>query len=184
MKKIIIYILIALVALVLFLVAIQRFSNEPQPVTNVYTFNECVEAGFPIMESYPARCITKEGKSFVQEVGNELDYIDEIIVDNPRPTQKISSPLKVTGKARGSWYFEANFSMELFSGENDKEVKIGSAIATAEGEWMTTDFVPFSAEINYSTPTSSFGRLVIRNANPSGLEENEKVLYIPLTFEE
>ena len=39
----------------------------------------------------------------------ETETIDRIRVNNPRPNQTISSPLTVTGEARGSWYFEASF---------------------------------------------------------------------------
>lgn len=184
MKKLLVVLIIVLVLLSLVVIALQRFKKTDKPNVAVNSFQECVEAGFPVMESYPARCITPEGKSFVQEIGNELEFIEEIIVESPRPTQRISSPLKVTGKARGSWYFEANFSMELFSGEEGSEVKIGSSVATAQGEWMTEEFVPFEADLTFSKPTSKVGKLVIRNANPSGLEENDKLLYIPLVFEE
>lgn len=33
----------------------------------INSFKECVEAGYPVMRSYPAKCATKEGKIFVDE---------------------------------------------------------------------------------------------------------------------
>jgi hypothetical protein len=41
-----------------------------QPITN---FEECVQAGYAVLESYPARCITPEGESFTQVVEWEDD---------------------------------------------------------------------------------------------------------------
>ncbi len=41
-------------------------ASLPQPV--ITNFEECAAAGNPIMESYPPRCMTKDGRSFTQDV--------------------------------------------------------------------------------------------------------------------
>jgi len=38
---------------------------------------------------------------------------DLIVVDEPRPLSVITSPLTVRGQARGTWYFEASFPLDL-----------------------------------------------------------------------
>src|SRR6185436_520379 len=53
----------------------------------------------------------------------------------------VSSPLTVTGEARGNWYFEASFPAVLV----DWDGKIIAQLpAQAQGDWMTQEFVPFS----------------------------------------
>ncbi len=142
-------------------------------------FEECVTAGNPITESYPAQCRTADGQTFTQDIGNELALIDLIQVNTPRPNQEISSPMQVTGRARGPWYFEANFSVELVD-ETGKQLGIG--VAQALEEWMTEEFVPFEAMLEFNQPLTNTGTLRLKKANPSGLKENEMVLEVPVTF--
>jgi len=165
-------------AIVVILVGIGAFYwSRTYKLSKINSFESCAAAGFPILESYPEQCRTPDGKSFAKDIGNELEYIDQIIVSNPRPNQIVSSPLTISGQARGSWFFEANFPIKIIDESGDE---LGIAIATAEGEWMTEEFVPFAAELDFVTPESGNVILVIENANPSGLPENQKQLMIPL----
>lgn len=51
------------VAIVVVVDAFIIMRQEAEQVTN---FDECVEASFPVQESYPARCITPDGRTFTQ----------------------------------------------------------------------------------------------------------------------
>jgi len=102
-----------------------------------------------------------------------------IKVDQPRPYQKIESSLIVSGEARGSWFFEANFSVKLIN--SDEEV-IATAVAQAKEDWMTKEFVPFEAELNFQKPETNEGILILKKANPSGLPEHEDEKRIPVRF--
>jgi hypothetical protein len=93
--------------------------------------------------------------------------------------QNIKSPLRITGEARGYWFFEASFPVKVLD-ENGKE--LGITPARALGEWMTEDFVPFEVTINFSTSTTRTGFVVFMKDNPSGLPENDNELRIPVTF--
>src|SRR3990170_608283 len=62
------------------------------PTGTVETFEECAAAGNPVMESYPRQC-RADGQTFVEHIGNELEKVDLIILDAPRPNQAIVSPL-------------------------------------------------------------------------------------------
>ncbi len=42
--------------------------NNSEEEDNVTNFDECVAAGYPVMESYPRQCRTPEGENFVEEV--------------------------------------------------------------------------------------------------------------------
>lgn len=44
-------------------------ASVPQPV--ITNFEECAAAGNPVMESYPSRCMTKDGRSFMQDIPAE-----------------------------------------------------------------------------------------------------------------
>ncbi|MDO8269823.1 MAG: Gmad2 immunoglobulin-like domain-containing protein, partial [Candidatus Levybacteria bacterium] len=138
------------------------FFKQQQKIEGISSFEECADAGFPIMESYPSQCRTSNGKNFTQEIGNELSLVDEISIVFPRPNQIIFSPLQVSGKARGAWYFEGSFSGELF---DDNKKLIGTVVLQALGEWMSEDFVPFVGELKFETPNTSKGKLILKNAN-------------------
>ena len=99
---------------------------------------------------------------------------DLSILESPRPGQKISSPLIVRGRARGFWFFEASFPLSVL--HEDGRV-LASGIATAMEEWMTTEFVPFEAELTFSEPVSGSGFLILNKDNPSGLPEFESLKF-------
>ncbi|MBI4080042.1 hypothetical protein HY414_02355 [Candidatus Kaiserbacteria bacterium] len=48
------------------LVALSQ-NRQQQYLLSITNFDECVAAGFPIMESYPERCATPDGRTFVNE---------------------------------------------------------------------------------------------------------------------
>ncbi|HUQ85869.1 MAG TPA: Gmad2 immunoglobulin-like domain-containing protein [Candidatus Limnocylindrales bacterium] len=141
------------------------------------TFDECVKEGNPVLESYPPSCRTKEGKLITQNIGNENTLNDKIKIISPRPVEKIVSPLKITGEARGNWFFEAQFTAKLLG---EKGEIIGEGIMTTDKEWMTEKFVPFSGEIEFVASSSAKGKLILEKANPSGLTENDETLIVPV----
>ncbi len=115
------------------------------------------------------------------EVSNENKYSDLIRVDAPIVNATISSPLVVSGSARGAWYFEASFPVRLLDANG---MELVSAPAQAQGDWMTENFVPFSVTLNFIKPITKTGILILKNDNPSGLSENDKEVRIPVQFSE
>ncbi len=103
-----------------------------------------------------------------------------IKVSQPQTMEAISSPLKVTGEARGYWYFEADFPIELYDSEGEL---IGTGIGSAQTDWMTEEFVPFESEMEFEMPETETGTLVLRKDNPSDLPENDDQFEIPVKFE-
>jgi hypothetical protein len=148
----------------------------PAPVT---TFEECVARGNPVMESYPRQC-RFGNQIFVESIGNENALSDLIRLHSPRPNQLIASPLVVEGEARGNWFFEASFPVMLTDWDG---LIIASGIATAKSDWMTNDFVPFTATLTFKNPTyKNNGSLILKKDNPSGLPEYDNALEIPVLF--
>lgn len=137
-----------------------------------------MQAGYPVMESYPPRCSTPDGRTFTQDIGNELEKTDLIRVDSPRPNTTVANPLVITGQARGTWFFEASFPIHL---EDASSNRIATAVAQAQGEWMTTEFVPFEAALNIPDDFTGPATLVLEKDNPSGLPEHADALTMPIT---
>lgn len=158
-------------------VVVLFWGKQPSAVAS---FEECLAAGYPVMESYPRQCRDKAGNVFVEDIGNELDLTDLIQVDMPRPNDVVKSPLIIKGRARGTWYFEASFPVIL---RDANHVQLAIKPAQAQGEWMTTEFVPFEVELAFETPATATGTLILQKDNPSGLPENDAELVIPVRFE-
>ncbi|MFZ2190005.1 MAG: Gmad2 immunoglobulin-like domain-containing protein [Candidatus Magasanikiibacteriota bacterium] len=121
--------------------------------------------------------------AFEENVLKELNYKKDLIeLTSPKPASFISSPLEITGQARGNWFFEASFPVTLTNWDG---LIIAEGIAQAQGEWMTTDFVAFKATLNFTADTtvSNRGALILKKDNPSGLPEHDDALEIPVFFE-
>ncbi len=115
-----------------------------------------------------------------QDCSVEYSQIEDlIVVAGPANDAQISSPVTITGTARGNWYFEASFPIKIYDSNN---VLLGSGIAQAQSDWMTTNFVPFTAVITFAPATTATGTIVLEKDNPSGLPANDNSLTIPVTF--
>ncbi len=122
--------------------------------------------------------------SYVSRIPPVCDFAlcpqeDLIQVENPGANEVITSPLFIRGKARGFWFFEASFPIKLY---DDKGRLLATGIAQAQSDWMTDDFVLFSAELEFKSPDTEKGTLVLEKDNPSGLPENADELRMPVVF--
>lgn len=107
---------------------------------------------------------------------------DLILVGQPAKNSTIgATSTNITGSARGPWYFEASFPVQI----KDASGKIiAQGPAQAQSDWMTSDFVIFKITLTYPAQVSgSKGTVVLMNDNPSGLPENQKEVDIPVTFQ-
>ena len=102
-----------------------------------------------------------------------------ITVSNLVSGQQIKSPFILKGQARGNWFFEASFPYELKDGNG---MVLASGPVQAQGNWMTTNFVPFSLTLTFPTPVTATGTLILKKDNPSGEPQNDDQLVIPVTF--
>lgn len=112
---------------------------------------------------------------------------DLVRVSEPLPNVLIANPVRISGFARGNWFFEASFPVEL----RDKDGRlISQGIATAKSDpddfdgagWMTTDFVPFEASLSWPRQLSGKGEIVLKKDNPSGLPEFDDEVILPILF--
>lgn len=122
--------------------------------------------------------------SYVSRIAPDCNFSpcpkeDLIQVENPQANDTIASPLIIKGKARGYWFFEASFPIRLF---DDNGELLATAIAQAQGDWMTEEFVPFIAELKFEAPKAEKGKLVLEKDNPSALPQNADELIVPVLF--
>jgi len=127
-----------------------------------------------------------ESSSPTQKI-SPTSYKDLVEIFSPLPNSVIalSSPvtkLEVKGRARGMWFFEASFPMKLVNTVGDT---IATGIAQADGEWMTTEYVPFTASLSFSASveqTGKTGTLILKKDNPSGEPANDDAFLVPVQF--
>ncbi len=153
--------------------------------TNIVDFDSCVAAGYPVQESYPANCVVGK-KSYTQSISAKPQPVPDpkplntnITVTFPQPNTQVSSPLTISGQAKGSWYFEASFPIKLYDANN---TLLTQTTGQAQGNWMTTSFVPFTATLTFPTPSTTTGTLILEKDNPSGEPQNADSISIPITF--
>ncbi len=158
--------------------------QEKESAPEVLSFEDCVEAGYPVAESYPRQCMTPDGRTYAEEIPVAPTYVnasaDLIRVETPFPGAVTGKTFSVMGEARGYWYFEASFPIELLDANGNV---LDTEVAQAQEEWMTEEFVPFSVML--TAPESYIGpaTLVLHRDNPSGLPENDASIRIPITVE-
>lgn len=114
----------------------------------------------------------------VSNIEPEKVVVAEAAITSPQSLEIVSSPLVVSGQAKGSWFFEGSLPVKLVD-ELDNIIAV--APAQAESDWMTSNFVPFKALLDF-TSTSSTGYLIVAKDNPSGLAEFDDSIRIPLRF--
>lgn len=114
------------------------------------------------------------------EIVYENASTDLIRVTTPTPGAVTGKQFKVMGEARGNWFFEASFPITVL----DKDgAALTTVVAQAGSEWMTTEFVPFTADV--SIPESYIGSatIILNKDNPSGLPEHDASISFPITIE-
>lgn len=131
--------------------------------------------------------------SYVGRTGPNCEFVcpvattssKRVNLSSPVANSVIVSPLTLTGEA-GGWYFEGSFPLEIVDSLGNV---IAQGPAQATGDWMTTDFVPFTATLTFTNPynpgdpeSEKMGKIILRKDNPSGLPENDDSLEIPIRF--
>ncbi len=131
---------------------------RPTPIRD---FESCLAYGSTRVVGGVRECEGRNGDVFRDVVQNK----SMVEVDSPTPRAHVSSPLVVEGRARGMWFFEGSFPIDVVSKDG---VRIGSGIAEALGDSMVEGFVPFTAHITFSVGTTTPGMIVFKKDNPSG----------------
>lgn len=179
MVKGLITLVIAVVAVFGLVQIFDGFNTLDVPVA-VDSFTECVEAGFPVMESYPRQCKDEAGNNFVEDIDTSGDMQNMIRVTEPTVDTVVEGTVTVLGEARGTWFFEATAPVEVQTREG---VVLARGYVEALGEWMTEEFVPFRGMVDLSGFDEEAVVLVVKRADPRG-EDEEKTVEIPLRLKD
>lgn len=104
----------------------------------------------------------------------------EISVTSPKRGSIIKSPVKITGKAKGSWYFEGSFPVVIV--DWDGKI-IGEGKAWSETDWTVAGEIPFTATMEFTLPSyGDSGAIILQKDNPSGLPENDDAMQLEIRF--
>lgn len=111
---------------------------------------------------------------------------DKIIITAPAKDAVISSPVAVSGRARGTWFFEGSFPIDVY---DDTNKLLGQGFASfipsvEEPEWMTENFVNFSGSIKFSNTNAASGYILFKKDNPSDMRELDESYKLPVKFNE
>jgi len=100
----------------------------------------------------------------------------QIVVSYPEDNQEVLSPIKISGKARGNWFFEGSFPIQLVDTNGNT---LGTSIATSSEDWMTTEFINFNSELSFEKSTSTRRAvLVLKKDNPSGISDFDQSVFV------
>lgn len=105
---------------------------------------------------------------------------DDLFVSVPEPGTHVSNVISVSGFARGPWYFEAVFPVEVIDSEG---IVLGSGQAQAGEDWTTDAFVPFTAVISLNTIYQGPATVLLKKDNPSGDPAHDASLSIPVVIQ-
>jgi hypothetical protein len=92
------------------------------------------------------------------------------------PNQTISGIYKLKGEAQG-YMFEGSFPMVILTPTNE-QVWQGTGEMNGQGNWMTTEPVPFHATIDTTKLQNGLYTLVLKQDDPSGENKNLKQLSV------
>lgn len=147
-------------------------------------FETCLNNKDIVSDSYPKRCQDRiSGDIFLEKKENflSLEKAKNLVnLDFPNEKDVVNNPLNISGKAIGTWFFEASFPVVLIT---EKGELLAESFVTAKENWMTEDFVNFQGELRFKKPSGvNSGFLLLIKDNPSGLKEYNSAIQIPVLF--
>jgi hypothetical protein len=104
---------------------------------------------------------------------------EDIEVELPTVEGVTGKEFGIIGKARGPWFFEGTFPLEV-QGADGGVLAVG--YATALGEWMTEDFVRFVSEVKVPDTYSGPATVVLKKENPSGEPQRDASVSFTITI--
>ncbi len=145
---------------------------------NILTFEDCANAGNLVVDTNPRECHTPTGTFYVEE-DNHVALKDYIEVTDPKPYSVITSPFKVEGKARGSWYGNNRLTIKLLD-SNQKLLVEKSVFALSD---TSSDvMVPFVAAVDFRGDNLDRGKLLIEKVSLVDIPGKNGPLTIPIRF--
>ncbi|MFA6295154.1 MAG: Gmad2 immunoglobulin-like domain-containing protein [Candidatus Paceibacterota bacterium] len=111
---------------------------------------------------------------------------EAVMVYNLKEGDTISSPMIITGQAKGPWFFEGVLPIVVVDWDG---LIIGEGYVQATSDWMIEGYVSFEGLVSFTSPAnnvsgtySNKGAIIFKKNNPSGLPENDAAIEIPVVF--
>lgn len=149
-----------------------RFENYPPGAVQEFTSVQQAALGQELLGITEAATLS-DGRPIEWPLAKRSSLRAFVRVDSPGIGASFRSPLLIRGQAVGPWFFEGSFPVELVAADG---TVLASHYVMADGEWMTTDFVPFGGELEFEVTEPTEAVLVLRRDNPSGLPEHDAVV--------
>jgi hypothetical protein len=102
----------------------------------------------------------------------------DIRIEAPDPDDRIASPLRASGTADNSWYFEAVFPARLMARDG---TLIAEAPAIAASDWTRDGPVPFNVEMAFTVDEETPATLVLEEDMPRD-NGNPRQVRIPVVL--
>ncbi len=160
------------------------YKSKQVAIVTVNSYESCVAAGYEVVHAERNQCKTPDGRVYAEETTPAITYKnsskDLIQVDLPYPGAVTGKEFVVSGKARGTWFFEASFPVEVLDSNGNV---LFQGPAQAQSEWMTENFVPY--KVTVKVPQSYIGpaTLILHKDNPSGEPSRDASISFPITIE-
>jgi hypothetical protein len=146
-----------------------------------------IKHGKPSESAPTTPCGSGTKGQIVQTITYKNASVDLITVELPFPGAITGKDFSVIGKARGTWFFEASFPIQVLDKDGNVFVAVPAQAqkdpATGEVNWMTENFVPFKADIKIPESYIGPATLILKKDNPSGLPANDASISFPITIE-
>lgn len=153
-----------------------RFENYPSGAVTEFTAADQAELG-EVLEGV-VRSVSLAGGTVPEWPSGGSSHLEAFVrLDAPAAGEEVTSPLDLEGEAVGPWFFEGSFPVALVTPTGES---LAASFVTAEGEWMTPGFVPFTGELGFEVKEPTEALLLLRRDNPSGLPEHDAAARIPL----
>lgn len=105
--------------------------------------------------------------------------VDDLVSLSIAPNQSVSGLVALSGSVKNAYFFEANIVLKVVDTNNNNLL---TTFGTATTEWMTTEPVSFTANIDFTGLPTGPAYLVIENDNPSGDPGLTKQIIIPIVI--
>ncbi|MDD4351756.1 MAG: hypothetical protein PHU71_02125 [Candidatus Gracilibacteria bacterium] len=84
--------------------------DKQQAVPQISSFTECLEAGYPVMESYPRQCAVPDGETFTEELPVMSEAEARVIAENSCIKSGESLSSGYYNENSQTWWFDANLN--------------------------------------------------------------------------
>lgn len=146
--------------------ALTRFENYPPGQVREFTEADRNDVEQLFWEVLRSATVLTHRVTWPEEGSGDLSDFVRVVLP-----AEVTSPLRLDGEARGTWFHEGSFPARLFAADGT-QIAVG-LLTVQDPEWMTEGFVPFAGEITFTVDSPTPAVLYLERDNPTGLPEHD-----------